>query len=157
VHAGAKAKAREQNSDTAKAVRELKRNIDQNRHSGPAAERFPPSIKTFRDLAFESPENDCMHEILALESFMAFNAARDDGDSALRDALLDELRLVAAKWPNASAVRENLAKALFNTLLDIERAGPAGRGSALLAELRALADEWQDDAVRGILQRAERA
>jgi hypothetical protein len=62
-----------------------------------------------------------------------------------------------AKWPNASAVRENLAKALFNTLLDIERAGPAGRGSALLAELRALADEWQDDAVRGILQRAERA
>jgi hypothetical protein len=154
---GKKAKARERYSDTAKAVRELKRNIAQDRHSGPPAKRIPSRIKTFRDLAFESPDNDAMHEILSLEIFMAFNAARDDGDPALRDALLDELRSVAAKWPDSTAVRERLAKALFNTLLDVEHGKSAARGGALLAELRSLADEWQDDeAVRGVLQLAER-
>jgi hypothetical protein len=62
--------------------------------------------------------------------------------------------LVSAQW-RVATVREYLAKALFNMLLDMERERSAVRGAALLAELRSLADVWLDDAaVRGILKRA---
>ena len=49
------------------------------------------------------------------------------------------MRALARTWPEDTAVREQLATGLFNTLNDAKDEGDTGRRDALLEELRALA------------------
>ncbi len=64
-----------------------------------------------------------------------------------RDALLEELRQLAAAYPNDAAVRERLARGLLNTSNDAKQEEALERRDALLEELRQLAAAYPDDAV----------
>ncbi|MDA1100047.1 MAG: hypothetical protein O2967_13795, partial [Proteobacteria bacterium] len=53
---------------------------------------------------------------------------------------------LAGAWPEDAAVRERLAKGLFNTLNHAEAEDDLERRDALLEELRSLAEAWPEDA-----------
>ncbi len=75
----------------------------------------------------------------------------DKAEDALarRDALLDELRALAAAWPGDAAVRENLAMGLYNTLNAAKAEGALARRDALLEELRGLCAAFPDEGIVG--------
>jgi hypothetical protein len=70
--------------------------------------------------------------------------------------LLDELRALARAYADDAAVRQQLARGLFNTLIDAKAEDDLARRDALLDELRALAQAFPDDpAVRHPLARGQ--
>ena len=70
--------------------------------------------------------------------------------------LLDELRALACVYADDAAVRQQLARGLFNTLIDAKAEDDLARRDALLDELRALAQAFPDDpAVRHPLARGQ--
>jgi hypothetical protein len=93
--------------------------------------------------------------LFAIAAFNTLNDAKAEGNLARRDALLDELRALAAAHPEDAAVCELLARGLYNTLSDAKAKGDLARRDALLDELRALAAaHTEDSAVRDPLGRS---
>ena len=76
----------------------------------------------------------------------ALEVAKEEDDLPRRDAVLAELRTLATAYPDDAPVREQLAKALFNTLNHAKEEDDLPRRDALLAELRTLATAYPDDA-----------
>jgi hypothetical protein len=87
-----------------------------------------------------------MAPLLAVGLYNALTAAEANHDMARRDALLDELRALAAAHPADAAVREPLARGLFNTLTYAKAEDDLAQRDALLDELRALAAAHLEDA-----------
>jgi hypothetical protein len=90
--------------------------------------------------------------LLASGLFNALVDASEDGDLALRDTSLDELRGLAHAYADDVPVRQQLAKGLVNTVSDAQAEGDFARRDALLEELRLLARADLDGTpVRGAL------
>ena len=71
--------------------------------------------------------------------------AKAEQDLARRDGLLDELRPLAKAHPEDAAVREQLARGLYNTLNHAKDEQDLARRDGLLDELRALANAHPED------------
>jgi hypothetical protein len=99
--------------------------------------------------------------ILSASLFNTLIDARGKDDLNRRDALLDELRALARDYPDDAAVRDRLARGLFNALNDTKVRLARGLFNslndakvkhdldccdALLDELRALVRDYPDDA-----------
>lgn len=85
--------------------------------------------------------------LLAMGVFNTLNQAKDEGDLAQRDALLEELRALAAAHDEAT-VQKLLAMGLSNTLNHAQDEGDLVRRDTLLEELRALATAHDEATVR---------
>jgi hypothetical protein len=87
--------------------------------------------------------------LFAMGLVNTLNDAKGEQDPAWRDALLEELRMLAGRFPDNAAMIECLAKGLFNILIYAKGEHDLTRRDALLEELRMLADRYpQDIAVR---------
>ena len=84
-----------------------------------------------------------MREGLARGLFTTLNHAKEEGAFERRDRLLEELRNLAAAWPDDAAVREGLAKGLLSTFVDAES---DERKERLWAELSELLEAYPEDA-----------
>jgi hypothetical protein len=94
--------------------------------------------------------------LLAAGIRAALYHAKKEGDVALGNSLLDELRELAQTYPDDAAVRQELASGLYTTLYNDEEEkadddeededGLPRRNDALLDELRMLARTYPDDA-----------
>jgi hypothetical protein len=83
---------------------------------------------------------------LASGLFNTLDAAEAEGDLPRRDALLDELRTLAERYPDDAGVREPLAKGLVNMLNQAKAEDDLPRRDALLDELRGLVSDFPEDA-----------
>ena len=77
-------------------------------------------------------------ERLAKGLFNTLSDAKAEEDLPRRDALLEELRALAARYPDDAAARERLAKGLFNTLNHVNAEEDMPRRDKLLGELKQL-------------------
>jgi hypothetical protein len=84
--------------------------------------------------------------LLAMGLANALNHAKAELDPVRRDALLAELRALAAAHLENAAVRQQLANGLFNALVYAEDEQDLARRDGLLEELRALAQAHPEDA-----------
>ena len=84
--------------------------------------------------------------LIAMGLVNTLNHAKAEENLPRRDALLEELRALAAHYPDDAAVREQLAMGVFNTLNHAKAEEDLPRRDALLEELRALAAHYPDDA-----------
>jgi len=77
--------------------------------------------------------------ILATGLFNLLHHAMVEGDLTRRDALVDELRVLARTFPDDAAVHDRLARSLVSVLYNARAQDDLNRRDALLDELRALA------------------
>jgi hypothetical protein len=77
---------------------------------------------------------------MSTDSANARSSQESASRNGRRDALLDELRALARTYPDDAALRDRLARSLFNSLY--QNAHP----DSLLDELRALVRDYPDDA-----------
>ena len=73
------------------------------------------------------------------------NHVKEENDPKRRDDLLQELRSLAQAHPTETVVREQLAKGLFNTLIDAKEENDLKRRDDLLKELQLLSKKFPDD------------
>ena len=87
-----------------------------------------------------------VRERLATALASAMDRAVQEEHPAWRNALLRELRALAAEHPEDGPVRELLAAALYTTVVHIHRGKDRASRDTLLDELRGLCAEHPDDA-----------
>ena len=97
-------------------------------------------------------EHESAVPLLALGLLNALGAAKQQEMLELRDSLLQELRELADRYPDAVTVRRELAAGLFNALNQAEQEEKLELRDGLLQELRELAAQYPEDmAVRANL------
>ena len=109
-------------------------------------ERLGSSPRLFADARDATLLDPGVLFVLATGLLNTLNHAKAEGDLRRRDALLDELRALAAAHADAASVREQLAKGLYDTLNHAKAEDDLRRRDALLDELRALAAAHAEDA-----------
>jgi hypothetical protein len=87
----------------------------------------------------EGRDNAAVRALLAKGLVDTLMGVQSEGDLARTDALLAELRDLAAAWPDEAALRETLAIGLVKTLNAAQAAGDLALRDAMLDQLRGLA------------------
>jgi hypothetical protein len=101
--------------------------------------------------------NKAAAPLISIGLFNTLNNANGENDLGCRDALLRDLRDLAAAHADDAAVRERLAAGLFNTLNHAKDENDLGRRDALLQDLRDLAAAYPEgEKVMAALRRAEK-
>ncbi len=109
-------------------------------------------VEKLRNIAGTTPQDSAVRERLAKALFSSMNAAKQENDLPLREALFDEIKTLAKNYPHDEAVRERLAKAYLNSLNHTKNENNLQRRDLLLEEIKALAKDYpQDRTVRGWL------
>src|SRR4029077_7165778 len=109
-----------------------------------SAETFVPLLK----LGIGERWTPNAHRGAPLNVGMLNNARRDNNPSR-RDALLEEMRALYERWSHSTAVREELAKGVFNTLIWAHQANGLSRREVLFEERRQMYQRWPEDATVG--------